>query len=76
MHELLEEVRLRSQLPRPEEARAVRVRARISRKRFAVELGVSEITIYRWEQGMNRPRGRSAAEYAKLLEALRQVAVA
>ncbi len=73
MHALLEEVRLVSQLPRPEHARAVRVRAKVSLRRLAQELGVHEITVHRWETGTSHPRGRVLLRYAELIDALQKV---
>jgi transcriptional regulator with XRE-family HTH domain len=70
MSNLLEEVRLLTQLPFPNEARALRERARVSRRRLARELGVHECTIARWEEGESRPRAQVAVRYAEILEAL------
>jgi DNA-binding transcriptional regulator YiaG len=73
MHTLLEEVRILRQLPSPPDAKAVRVGARVSRERLAKELGVSPITIYRWETGASHPRGESLVDYARVLAALQEV---
>jgi DNA-binding transcriptional regulator YiaG len=73
MQELLEEVRLRRDLLSPGRAQAVREAAKISRLRLAKELGVHEITIYRWERGTSHPRGQSLVDYARVLVALQEV---
>jgi DNA-binding transcriptional regulator YiaG len=72
MGALLEEVRILRELPSPPEAKAVREGAKVSRRRLAKELGVHEITIYRWERGTSHPRGQALTDYARLLAALRQ----
>ena len=76
MGTLTEEVRLSVSLPDPATARKIRRRARVSRGRFAGELGVHEITVARWERGTRRPRGDLRVRYARLLESLDQAATA
>jgi DNA-binding transcriptional regulator YiaG len=74
MHgKLLDEARALRSLPSPAMAEALRRDAGISRRRLAKELGVHEITVWRWEQGATQPRGRCAVVYAEVLKALREV---
>lgn len=70
MNNLLAEVRAARQLPAPALAREVRRAAGVSRHRLAEELGVSEVTICRWENGQRTPRGLNRARYADLINAL------
>jgi transcriptional regulator with XRE-family HTH domain len=72
MHDLLDEVRLVRQLPPPEDARAVRIKARVSLRRLAQEQRVHECTIHRWESGSHRPRAQVAIRYAEILAALQE----
>lgn len=51
-------------------ARGIRVAARLSLTEMATQVGVSVSTIYRWEQGQRRPRGRPAIRYGALLDEL------
>ncbi len=71
MQTLLEEVEALRQLPSPALAKAMREEARITRRRLAKELGTHEITIWRWESGLSRPRGQRLVDYAKVLAALK-----
>jgi DNA-binding transcriptional regulator YiaG len=71
MQALLEEVEAIRQLPSPALARAMREEARISRRRLAKELGTHEVTIWRWEAGVSRPRGQMLVDYARILAALK-----
>jgi DNA-binding transcriptional regulator YiaG len=48
----------------------IRERARLPRSRAARQLGVLDVTLYRWEHGMRTPRGRHARAYLKLLTRL------
>jgi DNA-binding transcriptional regulator YiaG len=73
MHALLEEVLILRRLPKPPEARAIRLAAKVSRRRLAKELGVAEETVYRWEVGISRPRGKALVDYASVLTALQEV---
>jgi transcriptional regulator with XRE-family HTH domain len=51
-------------------ARSLRVAAGLSLREVAAELGVGPSTLFRWEAGERRPRGKAAIRYAELLEAL------
>lgn len=73
MTALLDELRNRPRLPSPEIAAAVRRAAGVSQQRVATELGVSRMTITRWESGARRPQGALAAAYVALLDQLREV---
>lgn len=52
------------------EARAIRLRARLSLTEVASTCGVDQSTVHRWENGRRVPRGAPAARYAGLLVAL------
>ncbi len=58
------------QLPPPSIRRSIRRRARASLRDFGLELGVSPMTVLRWEQGSTEPRLAHAIAYRKLLDAL------
>lgn len=62
-----------AKLPPPEERARIRRASGSSLQDFAVELGVSSMTVGRWESGQVRPRLDQAAAYARLL---REVAAA
>jgi DNA-binding transcriptional regulator YiaG len=68
---LTEEVLNRRTLPEPAEARAIRERAGVTQARLASELGVSAVTISRWECGQRQPRGQHRDAYARLLRELK-----
>lgn len=70
---LVEEVRaLRAALPSPAAARLIRLAADVTQARMAQELGVSRVTIARWEAGTRRPRGKTLLEYRRVLDELRE----
>jgi transcriptional regulator with XRE-family HTH domain len=70
---LLDEVRESLALPSPRVAREIRQAAGVSQARLAEELGVWELTVYRWEAGARTPRGELRRSYARLLAELDQV---
>lgn len=70
---LIDEVRAR-QLPSAKTCRAIRLAAGVSQTRMAAELGVHRVTLLRWENGVQEPRGESRERYAQLLAGLREVA--
>jgi len=51
-------------------ARRIRVMARLSLAEMARDLGVSDVTLSRWERGLCRPRGDAAVAYGALLDQL------
>jgi len=57
-------------MERFQEARSIRLRARLRKVEIASALGVSDDCIRRWECGENLPRGRNAARYHELLSTL------
>ncbi|MCM3554524.1 helix-turn-helix domain-containing protein [Janibacter melonis] len=73
---LLDEVRDIRTLPEPAVARLIRVSAGVSQERLARELGVHRMTVQRWESGTRRPRGRTRAQYARLLTELHEAVAA
>jgi DNA-binding transcriptional regulator YiaG len=72
MSALLDEVRTSLSLPRPDVARQIREAAGVSQARLAEELGVHELTVYRWESGTRSPHGNLRRAYACLLAELDQ----
>lgn len=50
---------------------ALRLRLRLARSEMAERLGISYETIWSWEQGRRRPRGRSLTVLATFLAAHR-----
>jgi DNA-binding XRE family transcriptional regulator len=67
---LVERVRA-AQLPPPVERQRIRRAARASLSAVAAELGVSPMTVLRWERGESDPRLDHAAAYGALLASLR-----
>jgi DNA-binding transcriptional regulator YiaG len=63
--ELLARARSASRLPA-----AIRDSAGVTQRELAAVLGVSVMTLNRWERGLVKPRGVNAARYAELLEQL------
>lgn len=56
------------------EARRLRVEAQLSIGEVARECGVDQSTIWRWENGVRTPRGKTALAYSKVIDSLRQQA--
>jgi DNA-binding transcriptional regulator YiaG len=73
MSYLIEAARARRSLPSPDLAKAIRRAAGVTQAEVAAELGVDPLTVYRWEAGRRRPRGRYAEAYSALLNQLREV---
>jgi DNA-binding transcriptional regulator YiaG len=69
---LIDEVRASRRMPSPEIARMIRRAAHVSQDRMARELGVDRITLYRWENGLARPRPEAQTKWAALLEQLQK----
>jgi DNA-binding XRE family transcriptional regulator len=64
-----------TRLPPPAERRAIRERAKVSRREIAEELGVSEAAVAWWENpGGFTPRPAVALAYRRLLGQLRGLA--
>lgn len=71
---LIEEVRYRQgrTLPPPAERRAIRIAAQVTQVRMAEELGVTRVTLVRWENDVYPVPPTQAARYAELLAALKE----
>lgn len=41
----------------PAQITALRLALKLTRQLFAVRVGVAQMTVYRWEQGVSIPRG-------------------
>jgi DNA-binding transcriptional regulator YiaG len=63
-----------AQLPPPSERQAIRKTARLSLRRFGRALGVSDVTVLRWERGDAEPTLEHAVVYRELLDELRRSA--
>jgi DNA-binding transcriptional regulator YiaG len=68
--ELVEEARLLRALPPPEQRRLIRTAAGHSQAKMAAALGVSAVTVLRWERGSRVPRGPHLRRYVLLLAQL------
>lgn len=51
-------------------AKAIREASRISLREVAAEVGVSQVTVYRWETARTTPSGDEAMRYLTLLDEL------
>lgn len=60
-----------AQLPPPAERGRIRRDSRAALRDIAAELGVSAMTVSRWERGESEPRFEHAARYGRLLDQLR-----
>ncbi|WJD99734.1 helix-turn-helix transcriptional regulator [Streptomyces antimycoticus] len=56
------------------EARQLRVAAHLSVSEVASECGVDQSTIWRWENGVRTPRGKTALIYGEIIQSLRKQA--
>lgn len=56
------------------EAKAIRLKHRISLSEIADACQVDQSTVWQWENGGRKPRGEAALRYAGLLDALSEVA--
>lgn len=72
MSNLSLEVAAFASLPTPAMSRAIRTRAGVSQARLARELGVSRMTVNRWEAGSRRPRGLHLIAYVAVLSDLQR----
>ncbi|WP_431900220.1 helix-turn-helix domain-containing protein [Nonomuraea sp. bgisy101] len=63
-----------AQLPSPQVRRRIRRDSRATLRDFADELGVSAMTVLRWEQGKAEPRMDHAIAYRQLLDQMREAA--
>lgn len=61
-----------SQLPTPAVRRTIRRRAGAPLREMGKALGVSPMTVLRWEQGATEPRLENAIAYRRLLDALQE----
>jgi DNA-binding transcriptional regulator YiaG len=52
------------------EGERIRVKSRLSHAHFGAVLGVSDVTILRWERGDRKPSGKPALRYVDLLDKL------
>lgn len=67
---VIDETRARRELPAPTLARAIREAAGVSQSAIARDLGVTRMTVCRWESGRCRPSIEHVAAYAEILRAL------
>lgn len=74
MSNLMSEVEARASLPTPAVARAIREHAGASQENLARAVGVTRMSVCRWEKGTHRPRGLHLLAYAAVLRDLQRVA--
>lgn len=70
---LAEQVRA-VRLPPPAMRRSIRLAAGATQAEVGEELGVSPVTVLRWERGKSEPRRDRAIAYRHLLDSLQRVA--
>jgi DNA-binding XRE family transcriptional regulator len=73
--EVLAQARTQRRLPKPPVRREIRKRSGLTQDGMARVLGVTRITVLRWEAGQRSPRGKLAARYVDLLDRLRAEAL-
>lgn len=61
-----------AKLPPPAVRRTIRRTAGVTLIEVAAELGVSDVTVLRWERGSAEPRRDRAIAYRRLLDALQE----
>lgn len=61
-----------ARLPEPDKRRSIRKASGASLRDVATELGVSPMTVLRWEQGQGEPRTEHAIAYRRLLDQLEE----
>ena len=64
-------VRLKRELPTPEECHRIRLAAQVSSEAVGTEVGVTGQTIRLWERGRRRPTGDHLARYIAALDIMR-----
>ncbi len=67
---LLAEIRAKKSLPPPAKRKAIREEAGAGRGTTAAAVGVSEMTLWRWESGERSPSGKYLARYLEVLKLL------
>lgn len=72
MADLIGEVRESLSLPDGGTARQIREAAHVTQERLAAELGVSRVTVARYELGLRHPHGPRRLAYARVLNSLRR----
>lgn len=72
MQSQLREVVAARQLARSGAARVLRESRGLSLADLAKAVGVSAVTVLRWERGENSPRSEHASRYGRILEELRK----
>lgn len=72
--DLVELVRTRAALPSPEERRALRLNAKLTRTEIANVVGVTRQAIGKWESGARTPTGDHLRRYLMVLDAVRSAA--
>ncbi|WP_328757491.1 helix-turn-helix transcriptional regulator [Streptomyces sp. NBC_00271] len=67
-------LRVRLELPQPDERRALREAAGLTQEDIAEALGVTRAAVGHWETGARSPRGRLLTEYVDVIRVLRESA--
>jgi transcriptional regulator with XRE-family HTH domain len=67
---LLDKIRASRELPPPAVRRALRIASGLSEQDLAEPVGVSAVSIGRYERGLRTPRGRHLHAYVEVLRVL------
>ncbi|MER7927028.1 helix-turn-helix transcriptional regulator [Streptomyces sp. NPDC096057] len=67
-------LRIRRELPSPEECRALRIASGITQGELATAIGVTRQAVTQYESGTRRPQGRTLDAYAEAIQTLRDAA--
>lgn len=62
-----------ARLPQPRVRKALRIAAGLTQADVAGSIGVTRVTVSRWETGVREPRGALRRSYAEALEVMRDV---
>jgi transcriptional regulator with XRE-family HTH domain len=69
---LLAEIRAKKSLPPPAQRKGIRVAAGARRRPTAAAVGISEMTLWRWESGERSPSGKYLERYLEVLRLLQE----
>ncbi|MEH0587396.1 helix-turn-helix transcriptional regulator [Streptomyces sp. B21-106] len=67
-------LRIRVDLPSPDERRGLREKAGLSQQELADVVGATRQAVGHWETGARTPRGELLARYVEAIRTLREVA--
>lgn len=70
LRDYIEQARRERELPDPATRGAIRKRANVTQRQLAEALGVTRVTVARWEIGTRSPRGELLDDYLEALQEL------